>query len=38
MFGFPLVVLSPAAKWGIFLGHDFERWPSRVVATAAENA
>jgi len=37
MFGFPLV-LSPAAKWGIFLGHDFERWPSRVVATAAENA
>jgi hypothetical protein len=34
MFGFPLV-LSPAAEWGIFLGHDFERWPSRLVATAA---
>jgi hypothetical protein len=35
MFGFPLV-LSPAAEWGIFLGHDFERWPSRLVATAAQ--
>jgi hypothetical protein len=29
--------LSPAAEWGIFLGHDFERWPSRLVATAAAN-